>query len=306
MAEPLQEKYRPKKFDDFVGNEDTIVTLKNLCRRASGPPPAILLIGPRGCGKTTLAGIIQGELKVDNRDFVELDTASTRGVDTIREIRMTSQFAPINGVRKIYFLDECHKITNEGQNALLKLLEKPPSHVTLILATTNPEQVLATVRSRCSICEVKLFSSKVMRELIKKVLKLEKVDIPDMAIEQIIKLSEGSPREALVMLDTVIDIDDDNALINAIMTYNANAANIKDLCQALLKGLSWKEVSKILAGIQDDPESVRYAVLGYMNVVLLGEDNSRAADIIANFLSSFMYSKKGGLTLACYRSVNKK
>lgn len=301
MSEPLQEKYRPKCFEDLRGNEDTVTGLKTVCRREKGPPPAILLIGPRGCGKTTLAYIIKNELKVDDREFVELNSADDRGIDAVRNLRRNTQFAPLSGAKRIYFLDECHKLTNDAQNAMLKLLEKPPSHVTFILATTDPQMLLETFRSRCAIYQVATLSSKDLRGLIKAVLDKEKVkNFPEEAIGEIASIADGSPREALVLLDAVIDIEDDRDLMNALQGYRVSEATTKELCQALLNGTSWKEVGKIIKAIDDEPEKVRYAVLGYMSAVLLNGDNARAALVIECFAQSFMYSRKAGLTLAAY------
>ncbi len=309
MSEPLKEKYRPRSFEEFVGgaNNNTIIGLKSVCRREKGPPPAILFVGPRGCGKTTLAGIVKNELKVSDTDFIELNTADDRGIDTIRNIKSACQYSPLAGKRKIYFLDEIHKVTNDGQNALLKLLEKPPSHVTFILATTDPQMLIETVRSRCTIYQVNLLINKEIEGLVKDVLKKEKVSIPQQAIQEIANLADGSPREALVILDAVIDIEDDNDLINAVMTYNLQSVTIKDLIQALLNNRSFEEISNIVKGLNDEPEKVRYAILGYMNTVLLsnGKSAPRAAQIINEFRESFMYSKKAGFSLACYLCTNK-
>ena len=307
MAESLAEKYRPKSFEEVFGNEETIIGLKTVCRRESGPPPAILLIGPRGCGKTTLAGIIKNELKIDDRDFSEYDAANTRGIDTMRDIKKIAQYAPFGGDMKGFFLDEAHKITPDGQNALLKLLEKPPANVIFILATTDPQLLVDTVRSRCMIYEVKLLPNKLIREVLNRILKAEKVSIPEAAINEICELSEGSPREAIMMLDSIMDIVDDGDLMKAIMTYNSNAATTKALCQALIENRPWKDIAKILQGVNDEPEKVRQAVLGYcMNILLVvGRDTARAAEVMINFMDSVMYTRKPGLVFACFLSCKK-
>lgn len=303
MAEPLQEKYRPQIFEDFFGNKDAITGLKATCRREKGPPPAFLLIGPKGCGKTTLAGIIKKELKVDDKDFVEMNTANVRGIDSIREIDINCRFAALGGTRKIYFFDECHKLTNDAQNALLKLLEKPPGHVTFILATTDPQMLIATLKDRCTIYEVSLLSNKEIKELVKAILKKEKIFIPEQAIDEIVIVADGGPRAALVLLDAVIDIEDDDDLINAIKGYNTAEATVKELCQALLNNQDWKTIAKLVKAITDDPEKIRYAILGYMSAVLLNSGKPRAAEVMVNFMDSFMYTKKSGLVLACFLST---
>lgn len=303
----LTEKYRPKTFEDFIGSAETINKLKAICRRKYGPPNAILLIGPRGCGKTTLAHIIRRELKVEDKgwDFQELNAASTRGIDTIRDIHRECMLGSFgNGYYRIYFFDECHQITKDAQNAMLKLLENPPKDIVFILATTDPQMLIATVRSRCTTYGVSLLTPKQIRGLITNVLEKEKItDFPQEAIKEISDICEGSAREALVLLDSVIDIDDDDKLLKAIKGYSVSHTNVKDLCQALLVKKQWKDVAYILKGIDDEPESVRYAVLSYMSTVVLNSDVPQAVNIITNFCESLMYSKKAGLVRACYYSV---
>jgi DNA polymerase III subunit gamma/tau len=307
MSNRLTEKYRPARFEDFYGNEDTIAKLRSVCRRKEGPPNSILLIGPRGCGKTTLARIIQKELEISDRDFREMNTGNVRGIDTIRDIEMESVYSPLAGKYKAYFFDECHKLTNDAQNALLKPLENPPDHVVFILATTDPQLLIPTILSRCGHFDVELLSGKEIRGLVEDILFEEDIKkFPPEAVKQIASVADGCPREAVVLLDIAIGVfksEGVDALMEAIDNYSINQTTIKDLCQALLKKAPWKEIGKILKGIDGEPEQVRYGVLGYMNSVLMSNDNPQAAVCIENFSQSFMYSKKAGVTLACYYSL---
>lgn len=302
----LTEKYRPRTFDEFVGNDEMIAKLKPFCRQPDGPPNSILLIGPRGCGKTTLAGIIKRELKVHDRDFFEMNTGNVRGIETIREIERKCQYAPLASKYKIYFFDECHKLTQDAQNAFLKPLEKPPKHIIFILATTDPELLLDTILSRCGHFEVKLLDRKAIRGLIEDILFEEDIKkFPEEAIKQIVHLADGCPREAIVLLDIAVAQfreEGPDKLLDAIDKYSLNQVVVKDLCQALLKRVPWKDIGNILKGVDGEAEQIRYQVLGYMNTILMNTDNPQAAMIIENFSKSFMYNKKAGLTLACYYS----
>jgi DNA polymerase III gamma/tau subunit len=301
---PLHLKYRPKTFDEVIGNEKVLALLKSVLGRESGRPHSILFSGPSGCGKTTLARIIKTELGCSDRDFHELNMSNTRGIDTVREMVVNSKYAPVNSPCKIYLLDEFHRVTIDSQNAILKILEDTPSHVYFILCTTEPEKLLKTIKTRCTKYAVTSQTKRGLQKLVERVLAEEGVkDFPEDAIKEIIRVADGSPRNVLVALDSVIDLENDDEIVAAIMDFTVSESGIKDLCQALLQNKTWATVSKILAGMQEEPETIRYAVLGYMNTVLMGAENPRAAQIISNFLESFMYTKRAGLTYACFVST---
>jgi DNA polymerase III gamma/tau subunit len=302
---PLHLKYRPETFDEFIGGGKELAGLKSILAREEGRPHTFLFSGPSGCGKTTLARIVKTELKCSDRDFKELNMSNTRGIATIREMVINCQYAPVDGPNKIYLLDECHKLTGDAQNAILKILEDTPKHVYFVLCTTEPNKLLKTIITRCT--KFKVFSQRKndIRKLIESVLEQEEVtDFPEDAIKEIASVAEGCPREALVILDSVIDIEDQEELSESIINYSVRQAAVLDLCRDLLANKSWKVIGGVLRNIDDEPEKVRYAVLGYMNSVLMKKENPQAAKIILNFMDSFMYSGKAGLTYACYMSNN--
>jgi len=302
----LDLKYRPKSFDEMYGNSSTLTSLKSVISRPKKKiPHSFLFCGPSGCGKTTLARILKKELDCSDQDFVELNVANVRGIDTVREIAQQMYSAPMAGKCRIYLLDEAQKITVDAQNALLKYLEDSPSHVYFILCTTDPEKLIGTIKTRCSTFYVSPLSTRETFKLLKRTCKKEGIEISEDALREIVKVSEGSPRQALVILDSVINIKNDDDLIEAVQNYSiVSKKGIIDLCRSLLSDRTkWKEITSILSGIQEEPENVRYAVLGYMNSVLMKGENNRAALIIEEFSESFMYIKKAGLTLACYRVV---
>jgi DNA polymerase III gamma/tau subunit len=143
-----------------------------------------------------------------------------------------------------------------------------------------------------------------MKTLIQWVLKEEGIKgFPEKAIDEIIKGADGSPRQALVILDSVVDIQNDDDLIRAIVNYTVNEATVIELCRALLNKAKWKDIAIIIKSLSEEPEKVRYAVLGYMSAALLNGENDQAAIIIEQFRESFMYQGKAGLTYSAYMTT---
>jgi len=294
-------KYRPKNFDEVIGNKAVVYTIKSLLKTGKFPHSS-LLTGPTGCGKTTLARIIADELGAGG-DFVEIDSADFRGIDTIREIRKRAQYAPMNGKCRVFLLDECHKLSNDAQNAMLKILEDTPKHVYFILATTDPQKLISTIKGRTTIFEVKVFNDNEMMHLLRRVVRQEGENLQKLVYEQIIQDSFGHPRNALQILEKVLASPEDQRLQIAKQTAEAQSQSI-ELCRALIDGSPWKKVSNILKGLKDeDPESIRRHVLGYSQSVLLNKTSDRAAIVIDEFSDYFYSGGFARLILACYTVV---
>lgn len=199
----------------------------------------------------------------------------------------------------------CHKLTGDAQNALLKILEDTPPHVFFILCTTDPEKLLKTIRSRCMAFSVGPLSERQTTRLLQRIVQAEGVEnFPEEAYKQLHAASQGHPRRAVVELDRIIDLDP-KSVLKAIEQTSKDEALTIDLCRALLKREAWGKVAAVLRGIQDqEEESVRRAVLGYMNAVLLKEDNQQAAQVIECFKGNFFDCGKAGLTQAAYDAVS--
>ncbi len=299
---PLHIKYRPNSFSEFLGNRSTIESLKSVLSRDKDLPHSILFQGPSGCGKTTLARILKTELECSDMDFSELNMSNTRGIDTIREISSNCRYSPINGKSKIYLLDEIQRVTGDGQNALLKVLEDTPLHVYFILCTTEPEKLIITIRNRCTTYQISPLVSPVLRKLLDWVCQEEKVKIGDEVLKEIVRVSNGSPRQALVLLDQIIDIPDDKTALQAITDNTISEVQVLEICKLLLKDKKdkWKEMSVLIKGVNAEPESVRYAVLGYLASTLLSQENDRIANMIRLLSDSFIYSGRAGMVVALY------
>ena len=233
----LYRKYRPQDFDEVVGQEAVVRTLRNAIANDQ-VRQAYLFAGPRGTGKTSLARILAKALNCEqgptatpdktcnscvtiangtSLDVVEMDAASQRGIDDIREIRDHVVLQPVEGRFKVYILDEAHQLTDAAWNALLKLIEEPPPHLVFVFCTTELHKVLATVRSRC---QTFLFARPRLAELTK-LLRLvadgEGIDAPDAALSLIARSARGSFRDAVSTLDQLAAATDGKVTVQAVL-----------------------------------------------------------------------------------------
>jgi DNA polymerase-3 subunit gamma/tau len=301
----LYHKYRPTSIEEMLGNRDTLEILKEVLSGNKEIPQAFLLHGPTGCGKTTLARIIANELGVKGSDFREVDSADFRGIDTVRDIRRQSNFVALESSCKVWLLDECHKLSNDAQNALLKGLEDPPKHVYYILATTDPQKLISTIKGRCSQYELKPLTDNTMFKLIRKVVRGEEENLDKDVYDQIIMDSQGLPRNALQILEQVLIAPEDKRLQTAKRQAEVQTQSI-ELCRALIKNLSWGKISSILSDLKEngqDPENIRRQVLGYCQAVLLKDNEIRVGRIMEEFIEPFYNTGFPGLVYACYAIV---
>ena len=217
----LSRKWRPKTFEDVIGQDHITKILVNSINQDK-VSHAFLFSGPRGVGKTTIARILACVLnkveKVENSiDIIELDGASNRGIDEIREIKESVRYAPSEGKYKIFIIDESHMLTKEAFNALLKTLEEPPPNVLFVLATTEYNKLPLTIISRCQRYSFKRIPLNSIKEYLKIILSKEGFEFEDSALTSIAFKADGSMRDALSLLDKVITLCDNSIIKESIV-----------------------------------------------------------------------------------------
>jgi len=233
----LYRKYRPQSFDEVVGQEAVVRTLKNAI--ISGQVrQAYLFAGPRGTGKTSLARILAKSLNCTHGptvtpdgtchaclaiaagtslDVIEMDAASQRGIDDIRDIRDRVVLQPVEGRYKIYILDEAHQLTDAAWNALLKLIEEPPPHLVFVFCTTDLSKVLSTVRSRC---QTFVFQRPRLQDLLKRLRMIadkEGIQVPDQALALVARAARGSYRDAESTLDQLAAATENDVSVQSVL-----------------------------------------------------------------------------------------
>ena len=239
MYQALYRKYRPKNFEEVIGQNIVVQTLTNsiINNKISH---AYLLSGPRGCGKTTIAKIFANLVNCENSDgkkvcnkcvyctqkdnenmdIIELDAASNNGVDEIREINNKVNLVPSYGKYKIYIIDEVHMLTIGAFNALLKTLEEPPAHVIFILATTDPQKVPITILSRCQRFDLKKISQDKISERLNFICEKENIRHEDNVLNEIASLGDGCLRDSISILDQIISYTNDTITLKDVYEVN--------------------------------------------------------------------------------------
>lgn len=291
----------------MIGQEHITQTLQNALKMGNAAH-AYLFTGPRGTGKTTMARVLTKALncaefsgadacakceackEIENGSFVdliEIDAASNRGIDEIRELKEGVRFTPSKGARKVYLIDEVHMLTKEASNALLKTLEEPPEHTVFILATTEPHKVLPTIISRTQRFDFRYLTHKEIKKRIADIARREKKQLSDEAVQLIVAAAGGSLRDAESILGKALSFD------------NPTAEQLRDLLGvvdtdrviAFISALGAKEKDPALQelnGLREqgsDLEQFAASVVEYGRILLYNKLSPSSADLIGTDLT---------------------
>ena len=245
--------------------------------------------------------------KCHPNDFEEKNAASDRGIDMVRMVQSRMSLASLGGGCRIFYFDECHQATSQAQDCLLKMLEDTPKHVYFFLATTDPGKLKTTIKTRCTEIRVQPLSDKNMTTLLVNVLEKEGISVTGEVLERIVEAADGSPRKALVLLNQVYKMGDEEDQLNAVVNSDSKAQAI-EIARLLLRKAPWPQLAKVLKEVQDEPEQLRYMILGYMTTVLLGGGKlSGRAWLIIQIMRDNLYdSKKAGLVANCWEAITSK
>lgn len=249
----LYRKYRPANFKQVLGQDHIVKTLGGAINLGN-ISHAYLFAGTRGTGKTSIARIFANEIKTTENDIYEIDAASNRGIDDIRELRDSVNILPFESQYKVYIIDEVHMLTKEAFNALLKTLEEPPKHVIFILATTEIEKLPDTIVSRCQTFQFKKPSQKILKDLVLDVAKKEGFILEPASADLIATLGDGSFRDTLGIVQKVISSSADKKISIAEVEMVTGAPKGK-IVNDFISAIAEKNIEIGLKAIEDAVEN---------------------------------------------------
>lgn len=289
MSDNLITKYRPTTFDEVVGQPAIVRSLKDICKRKTSQ--IFLFGGPGGVGKTSIARIVAREFGVEDTQsaMVEVDAASKTGVDDMRQLQELLMYRPFgDSGKRALIIDECHRLSKQAWDSLLKALEEPPEHIIWCFCTTEPNKVPNTIKTRCAKFELKLVADKDLGSLYDFVCDEEKIDLPGDVGDLLIREAKGSPRQLLSNLVVARTARNKKEAAELLRTVNETDASFA-LCQYIVNGNgSWSTCMSLIDKLDDtNPESVRILIVNYLGACLKNAKSNDAAAAFLEKLSAF-------------------
>lgn len=305
MTHELQHTHRPQKLSEVVGQEKAIKQIIKFLKN-DALPHSILFSGPSGCGKTTIARILKGRLKCSDQDFDEINAAESRGIDTIRDIKQRVRLSPAMGTCRIWLVDECHKLTSDSQHALLKILEDVPKHVYFFLCTTDPQKIIAQIRTRTTDVVLGPVSDENLNALLTSIASKEKAKIGIEVIDKIIEVAGGSAREAVKLLNSALQHDTDEERLEQIEDPVLKRQAF-DLIKAMIYDPkpTWQKIAKVVTELnvaKTDREGFRHHILSICRTLLMKGDkfSPLAYFVIDAFSRPWFGYEEAALEHACF------
>ena len=288
-TDPYHIKYRPNKLSEVIGHKEVVRSLEKMLK-ASSRPHTFLFTGSSGIGKTTLARILASEFQCDPANIIEVDAATTNGVDDMRSLTETMRY---NGFgkqpNKMFILDECHMLSKQAWGSLLKATEEPPQHVYFVFCTTEDGKVPPTIVTRSQSFNLKSLRNDDIMDLLEFVRDNEGLGTSGGVLQLIARASGGSARQALTMLQQVSDcVDEDEAAV--LLEAPMESKEVIDLCRAMVSSnLTWKTVQTTIKSLNETAtaESTRIVMVNYLNACLLGAKSEKEVPRLLDMLSSF-------------------
>jgi len=265
MSEIFHLKYRPTNFDEVIGQNSVVSSLKELFK-SKNTPHSFLFVGPSGVGKTTIARIIASQVGCDSFNIIEVDAATHTGVDSMRELTENVKFQGIGNPNKVVIIDEGHMLSKGAWNSLLKIIEEPPEHLYFIFCTTEGKKVPETIRTRCNTYLLKEVSKGDIELLLEVVVDCEKLILPEGTIGIISKEALGSVRRALVYLSQVVGSTTLREVLDKINTIAEEDDKVLGICRLIASGrLPWKKATEFALSVKESNlEGVRIQISNYL------------------------------------------
>jgi len=296
----LARKYRSQRFDDVIGQDPIAQTLKNAIK-TDRVAHAYLFAGTRGVGKTTMARILAKALNClsfdapttepcckcesctainagEDIDVIEIDGATNNGVDQVRELRQNAVYRPARARFKIYIIDEVHMLSTGAFNALLKILEEPPSHVKFIFATTEPNKVIATIQSRCQRFDFSNINGRLIAGQLKSILEQEKIKYEEDLLLPLAKMANGSMRDGLSLLDRLISVGEEPLTA--------------ELLEKFLGCTDSEKICELIAKIGDSDAAGTLEIVD--NLINAGQSEVQIVDALIDYMRDLMVVKSTG------------